>query len=91
MYDGEGAFLVGLSPNPEAKGEAAKAAKTYLEQLLNEFESCTRDELIKHALKALNGCKSRESDSLEAIAVGVVGMDEPFKIIEGAELQAYSE
>ena len=77
--------------NAQAIGRRAQAAKTYLEQHLNEFADCTKEELIKHALKALNDCRSRETDSLEAIAVGVVGMDEPFTIIEGEGLQQYSE
>lgn len=75
--------------NAQAIGRRAQAAKTYLETNLNEFPDCTRDQLIRHALRALNDCKSRESDSLEAIALGVVGIDEPFTILEGPELQKY--
>ena len=77
--------------NAQAIGRRAQAAKTYLEQHLAEFENCSKEELIKHALRALNDCKSRESDNLEALAVGVVGIDEPFEIIEGNDLQQYNE
>jgi len=74
----------------QAIGRRAQAAKTYLESHLNEFANCSREELITHALKALNDCKSREGSNLEAIAVGIVGVNEPFTIIEGEQLQQFN-
>lgn len=73
----------------QAIGRRTQAGKTYLEQHLAEFPNCTRDELIKHALTALGDCKSNEHANLEAIAVGVVGINEPFEILEGQDLAKY--
>ncbi|OHT15662.1 Family T1, proteasome alpha subunit, threonine peptidase [Tritrichomonas foetus] len=70
-------------------GRRSQAAKTYLEQNLPEFHNSTRDELIKHALKALFDCRAKEENGLECFAVGVVGVDEPFMIIEGDALRPY--
>jgi 20S proteasome subunit alpha 6 len=75
--------------NAHAIGRRAQAAKTYLEQHLNEFESAGKEELIKHALRALRDCRAKEETELNCLAIGVVGIDEPFAIIEGNALQAY--
>ena len=74
----------------QAIGRRAQAAKTYLERHLNDFANCTREELITHALKALNDCRARENNNLEAIAVGIVGINEPFTILEGNQLQEFN-
>ena len=72
--------------NAQAIGRRAQAAKTYLEQHLEEFETCGRDELIKHAMKALSDCSSNEDDAgIDDVAVGVVGINEPFTILEGSD------
>lgn len=49
------------------------------------------DELIKHALKALKETLQSSSDGLNAknCAVGIVGKDQQFEILEGAKLQKY--
>lgn len=75
--------------NAQAIGHRAQAAKTYLEQHLEEFPSCGRDDLIRHALQALRDCRVGENAKQDSIAVGVVGVDEPFTILNGAELAAF--
>ena len=75
--------------NAQAIGRRAQAAKTYLENNLNAFMDCGRDELIKHALKALRDCGTKEDENLDCYAVGVVGIDEPFMILEGEALRPF--
>ncbi|KAH0789376.1 20S proteasome subunit alpha type 1 [Histomonas meleagridis] len=75
--------------NAQAIGRRAQAGKTYLEQHLAEFKDCDREGLIRHALKAINDCSSKEEINLESLAVGVVGIDEPFEILEGEQLRCY--
>lgn len=76
--------------NAHAIGRRAQAAKTYLEQHITEFEDCDGEALIRHALKALNGCRAKDENGLSCIAVGVVGVSDPFVILEGeADLAQY--
>jgi 20S proteasome subunit alpha 6 len=75
--------------NAQAIGRRAQAAKTYLEQHLAEFENAGKDELIRHALLALRDCRAKEDTGIDCLAVGVVGIDDPFVIIEGDALQPY--
>jgi 20S proteasome subunit alpha 6 len=77
--------------NAQALGRRAQAAKTYLEQHLAEFENAGKEELIRHALKALRDCRAKEETGLDCIAVGVVGIEDPFVILEGNALQGYEE
>ena len=77
--------------NAQAIGRRSQAGKAYLEQHLDEFMSCGRDELIKHALRALADCQTKEENDLESIAVGVVGLDEPFTILVKDQLLPYLE
>lgn len=50
----------------------------------------SKDELIQHALQGIRGCLQGDQElTANTITVSVVGVDQPFKIIEGAELQPY--
>lgn len=75
--------------NAQAIGRKAQTAKTYLEQHLEEFPECPKDELIRHALRALNDCRAKEETGMDRVAVAVVGIDEPFVILEGDELSPF--
>lgn len=49
-----------------------------------------KDELIQHALQGIRGCLQGDQELTSAsITIAVVGIDQPFKIIEGDELQPY--
>lgn len=49
-----------------------------------------KDELIQHALQGIRGCLQGDQELTSAsITIAVVGVDQPFKIIEGDELQPY--
>jgi 20S proteasome subunit alpha 6 len=77
--------------NAQAIGRRAQAGKTYLEQHLREFDDAGRDELIRHALKALKDCRTKDASPPEITAVGIVGINEPFVILQDDELQQYEE
>ena len=60
---------------------------------MNGFEGMNADELIKEALKALQGCihgDEKELDALKA-SVAIVGIDHPFEILDGAKIAPYVE
>lgn len=71
--------------NAQAIGRRAQAAKSYLEKHLEEFKDCSKEELIKHSLRALSDCRAKDENGLKCVAVGVVGIDEPFVILEGED------
>lgn len=73
----------------QAIGRRAQTAKTYLEQHVEEFENCNREQLIEHALNSLRDCRSNEKESLESLSVGIVGVGEDFTILEGDSLKPY--
>lgn len=75
--------------NAQAIGRRAQAAKTYLENNLAQFQDCGRDDLIKHALRALCDCRAKDDEGLDCFAVGVVGVNEPFVSFEGEALKQY--
>jgi hypothetical protein len=48
------------------------------------------DELIHHALQAIRGCLQGDQElTADNVAVSIVGVNQSFKIIEGADLQPY--
>jgi 20S proteasome subunit alpha 6 len=77
--------------NAQAIGRRAQAAKTYLEQHLEEFPGAGKEDLIRHALKALKDCRGKEETTLDCVAVGVVGVGDPLVILEGNALGPYVE
>jgi len=99
-YDDTGSHLYETSPSgnyydykAQAIGARSQSAKTYLERNFKEFEKLSLEDLIKHALKALRETLQSSSDglSIKNCAVGIVGKDQQFEILEGAKLQKYLE
>lgn len=67
-------------------------ARTYLERNLDEFEGSSREELIKHALRALKDSLSQDKElTVENTSIGVAGVEENFKLYEGQEIANYLE
>jgi 20S proteasome subunit alpha 6 len=72
-------------------------ARTYLERNLEKFESCSREELVAHGLKALKESLAHDKDlSVENTSVGVVGIKgagkkgiEGFKLFDGQEVKTW--
>lgn len=48
------------------------------------------DQLIHHALQAIRGCLQGDQElTSDNVAVAIVGVDQPFTILEGNQLQPY--
>jgi len=96
-YDQTGPHLYMTEPSGNyyeygamAIGSRSQTSRTYLEKEFDSFGDCSRDELIKHALKALavSLAGDAELDTKNA-SIAVVGLDHPFVILEGASLQPF--
>jgi 20S proteasome subunit alpha 6 len=80
-----------------AIGARSQMARTYLERNLEKFESCSREELVAHGLKALKESLAHDKDlSVENTSVGVVGIKEAgkkgiesFKLFDGQEVKTW--
>lgn len=77
-----------------AIGARSQMARTYLERNLDQFAGSSRDDLIKHALRALKESLSQDKElTVENASVGVIGMGkdgkrkiESFKLYDGPEI-----
>ena len=73
-------------------GARSQMARTYLERNLDEFEGCGREELIKHALRALKDSLSQDKElTIENTSLGVGGSEETFKLYEGQDIAGWLE
>jgi len=96
-YDQTGSHLYETCPSGNyfeyksiAIGARSQSAKTYLEKNFGSFNACTLDQLVRHGLLALRETLGTE-DVLSAknAAVGLVGANQRFEVLEGAALQGY--
>ncbi|KAL9112735.1 MAG: hypothetical protein Q9227_003038 [Pyrenula ochraceoflavens] len=78
-----------------AIGARSQMARTYLERHLDEFESCGRDELIKHGLLALRESLAQDKElTVDNTSLGVLGLAdrdgskklERFQLFEGQDI-----
>ena len=68
-------------------GARSQMARTYLERHLDEFEGASREELIKHALRALKESLSHDKElTVDNTSVGIGGLDENFALYEGQDI-----
>ena len=79
-----------------AMGARSQASKTYLEKKLEDFESSSLDDLVKHALRALEeSCGTRKADdkdsklTLQNCTVAIVGENKPLLILDGEDVKEY--
>lgn len=76
-----------------AIGARSQSARTYLEKHCDDeagFANVARDDLIVHALQALQGCCSGDDElTVDNGSIAVVGVDEKFTLIEGPALQPF--
>lgn len=67
-----------------AIGARSQMARTYLERNLAQFENCSREDLVKHALRALKETLPQDKDlTVDNTSLGISGLDEMFKLHEG--------
>jgi len=77
-----------------AIGARSQMARTYLERHLSEFENASREELIKHGLRALKESLSQDKElTVENASLGVTGIApdgkrkiESWKLYDGPEI-----
>ncbi|XP_008784923.1 proteasome subunit alpha type-1 [Phoenix dactylifera] len=70
-----------------AIGSRSQAAKTYLERRFEAFNSYSREELIKDALCAIKETLQSEKLTSATCTVAVVGVGEPFHVIDQKTIQ----
>ncbi|EQC38707.1 20S proteasome subunit alpha 6 [Saprolegnia diclina VS20] len=76
--------------NAIAIGARSQSARTYLEKHFETFPNSSKDDLIKHALQGIRGCLEGSQElSASNVTIAVVGADQKFILIEGADLQPY--
>jgi 20S proteasome subunit alpha 6 len=68
-------------------GARSQMARTYLERHLEEFDGASREELIKHSLRALKESLSQDKElTVDNTSVGVAGIGEDFALYEGQDI-----
>lgn len=73
-------------------GARSQMARTYLERNLDSFEGSSREELIKHALRALKDSLSQDKElTIENTSLGIGGVDEEFQLWEGQSIAGWLE
>ncbi|KAF2432229.1 N-terminal nucleophile aminohydrolase [Tothia fuscella] len=73
-------------------GARSQMARTYLERNLDQFEGSGREELVKHALRALKDSLSQDKElTVDNTSIGIAGVGEDFKLYEGAEISSWLE
>ncbi|KAL9097755.1 MAG: hypothetical protein Q9165_000081 [Trypethelium subeluteriae] len=76
-------------------GARSQMARTYLERNLEQFEGSSREELVRHALRALKESLSQDKElTVDNTSLGVVGTGdakERFRLFEGAEIHSWLE
>lgn len=70
-----------------AIGSRSQAAKTYLERRFESFTDASRDDLVKDALMAIRETLQGETLKSSVCTVAVVGVGEPFHILDQATVQ----
>jgi 20S proteasome subunit alpha 6 len=72
-----------------AIGSRSQAAKTFLERRYQAYDGYTREDLIKDALFAIKETLQGEKLTAQLCTVAIVGVGEPFHIIDQKTIQDY--
>lgn len=96
-YDESGPHIYQTCPSANyydckamAIGARSQSARTYLEKHLDEFPSCSVEELFKHGLRAVRDTLPPEVDlTTKNVSIGVVGKGQNFKILDESETATY--
>lgn len=96
-YDESGPHIYQTCPSANyydckamAIGARSQSARTYLEKHLDEFPSCSVEELFKHGLRAIRDTLPPEVDlTTKNVSIGVVGKGQSFKILDENETANY--
>lgn len=96
-YDDQGPHIYQTCPSANffdckamSIGSRSQSARTYLEKHLNVFPDCTKEELIRHGVQALQDTLPNEVElNNKNISIAIVGKDEKFRILEEQENAQY--
>lgn len=89
-YDSQGPHLYQTFPSGDvvdykasAMGIRSLSSRTYLEKYYTTFLSCSLDQLIIHALKALTAATSEGVElNVKNVSIAVVGKNHPFTVLD---------
>mmetsp|Transcript_48673 Transcript_48673/g.126315 ORF Transcript_48673/g.126315 Transcript_48673/m.126315 type:complete len:251 (+) Transcript_48673:83-835(+) len=71
-------------------GARSQGARTYLEKNYASFEEASLEDLIGHALKALKETvPAGQGFNEKNVSLGIVGIDHPFKVLDGSDVEPY--
>lgn len=96
-YDDQGPHIYQTCPSANffdckamSIGSRSQSARTYLEKHLAEFPDCTKEELIRHGVQALQDTLPNEVElNNKNISIAIVGKGEKFHILEENENAQY--
>ncbi|TDG40175.1 hypothetical protein AWZ03_013403 [Drosophila navojoa] len=95
-YDDKGSHLYQVMPSANvfnckamAIGNRSQGARTYLMKHQDNFQLCSNDELICHGIQAMSYAAS--IDEPLKLSIGIVGKDQPFKILTPVESLSYQK
>jgi len=97
--DASGTHLYEFNPSgltqemkADAIGARSQMARTYLERNLDVFDACGREELGRHALKALSESLPQDKElGIENTSLALGGVGETFELIEGERVRSWLE
>lgn len=96
-YDDQGPHIYQTCPSANffdckamSIGSRSQSARTYLEKHLAQFPDCTKEELIRHGVQALQDTLPNEVElNNKNISIAIVGKGEKFHILEENENAQY--
>lgn len=95
-YDRNGPHLYETDPSglyteyrAIAIGSRSQSARTYFERHLETFADSSMEELVHHALRALQGSANETTLTVENVSLAVVGKDSVFKLWSKTEMEPY--
>ncbi|KAL9052457.1 MAG: hypothetical protein Q9162_005369 [Coniocarpon cinnabarinum] len=95
--DASGSHLFEFNPSgvtqemvADAIGARSQMARTYLERHLEKFQDCSREELVKHAMRALRESLQQDKQlTVDNTSLGVGGKGEKFELLEGEKIRGW--
>jgi len=73
-----------------AIGARSQSARTYLEKFLEEFKTCSLEDLVRHGLRALRECLPNEIElNNKNASVAIVGKGMDFTVFEDDAVEPY--
>lgn len=98
-YDGDGPHIFQTCPSANyfeckamAIGARSQSARTYLERHLEEFADCTREQLIRHALRALRDTLVSDVElTVKNCSLAIVGKGEELSILDEDDITPHLE